>query len=308
MIMGRSLSQESTSPVEVPSSWAKSETNGIPTGATRQHPWIWLLAAAALMASVLAHVFRRDATWATENAMLFMALTIVAAWCGPGWPVLILAAVGMVAWYWTDRSTILPHAWAIRVAVTGILMSLARMMRIRFDREFEFARTDELTGIPNRRGLLESLDQELTGPGNQGRWFALAMIDCDEFKKINDQYGHPAGDRVLRRVAGILRQHLRDGGQIGRLAGDEFCFFITNSEAIETQSMIDLLRQRLSQEFCTDFADLTFSFGVVMGSVRQPQAFPSFPLEVLERADQAMYAAKCDGNGRVRYDRIIESK
>lgn len=155
----------------------------------------------------------------------------------------------------------------------------------------EQARTDALTGLPNRRALLEELERELARRRRNGRPLALVMMDLDHFKQVNDLHGHPVGDAVLRETAGRLSSVTRQGETLGRIGGEEFAWLLpdtTPATAAERgrQAVADL-----------DFADVgrcTISAGV--------SALTSEDLgvdELLRRADEALYRAKAAGRNTV---------
>ena len=91
------------------------------------------------------------------------------------------------------------------------------------------AKTDELTGLLNRRGFHAELRRAVSAAGRYDECGMLIYVDLDGFKPINDTYGHAAGDEVLRRVAGTLREIVRDTDSVGRMGGDEFCVLLTRT-------------------------------------------------------------------------------
>ena len=94
-------------------------------------------------------------------------------------------------------------------------------LRLAYQRIEELAQTDELTGLPNRRSIVKMLDDEIAR-GHRGTPCSVAMIDIDWFKRINDGYGHPAGDEVLRTVAITVFANIRTNDRFGRYGGEEF--------------------------------------------------------------------------------------
>jgi diguanylate cyclase (GGDEF)-like protein len=116
-----------------------------------------------------------------------------------------------------------PLLFALVFGAMGTLREDLELENARlFDQLKRLASTDALTGVPNRRRALEELDSALARASRNRRPFAVVMIDLDGFKQINDRQGHPAGDRVLRRTAGALRDVVRESDVLGRYGGDEF--------------------------------------------------------------------------------------
>jgi diguanylate cyclase (GGDEF)-like protein len=172
-----------------------------------------------------------------------------------------------------------------------IAISLYQRSTHRALRAMRLALTDPLTGLGNHRHFHERLQRELVAAEDAGQPLSLCLIDVDDFKRINDHYGHPAGDRVLSQVATRLRQ----GGEAFRLGGDEFAVLLPEHDeptALDTaSSIVDRLR---SMDLEHD-ESITVSAGVA-----------TFPVqgvgrdELIRLADSALYWAKEHGKNRVR--------
>jgi diguanylate cyclase (GGDEF)-like protein len=160
------------------------------------------------------------------------------------------------------------------------------------------AHTDPLTGLPNRRAIEDWAHRQLRGAARHGFSFWVVQADLDCFKKINDSYGHDAGDAVLKKFAEILASHTRASDICARMGGDEFLLVITHVEVEHIQDTVDRL--------CKEFASSEFAFG---GS--QVSATASFGIcgflgtdapefsALVKQADEAMYAAKRAGGNQV---------
>lgn len=170
-----------------------------------------------------------------------------------------------------------------------------------FRRVQQLAARDGLTGLYNRRHILEELDY-LRGLCRCRRLpFSVALVDLDGFKAINDTHGHPAGDDVLVELAGLLRGAAARGADVaGRHGGDEFVVVLPGAGAAEARAFGKrLLGEIRAHRFCGRTLDLklTASMGVV--SLR-PRAGKSLAApDILSRADQALYTAKARGGDRV---------
>jgi diguanylate cyclase len=160
----------------------------------------------------------------------------------------------------------------------------------------ELVREDQLTGALNRRGLDEAVDVELKRADRNKSPFSVALIDIDNFKKLNDTLGHQAGDRALTHLTQVIKETLRPTDAVGRYGGEEFLILLpgTNLEAaVET---IQRLQRDLTKKFFLHNNDkilVTFSAGVALRAEGEDQE------DLIGRADKAMYHAKQTGKNRV---------
>ncbi|MEW6720193.1 MAG: GGDEF domain-containing protein [Thermodesulfobacteriota bacterium] len=158
------------------------------------------------------------------------------------------------------------------------------------------ASTDGLTGLPNRKAFLERLETELARLDGRHP-LAVIMMDIDHFKRINDSYGHPFGDEVLRRVASVLGKAIRRGDAAGRYGGEEFVLFLSLTDPVKAMEGAERFRRMVRQ---TKFQHggrevaVTASFGVSCAPGHGTAAG-----ELLKRADEALYLSKQRGRDRV---------
>ncbi|WP_051515567.1 putative bifunctional diguanylate cyclase/phosphodiesterase [Candidatus Blastococcus massiliensis] len=160
------------------------------------------------------------------------------------------------------------------------------------------ARTDELTGLPNRRSVFEALgaaDLRLS----EGERTAVLVIDLDRFKEINDSLGHAVGDALLAQVGPRLRGQLRTGDVLARLGGDEFVVLADDLDADGAQLLADRLRAQLQRPFA--FSGMGLSVDASVGVAVGPEDSAS-AAELLQLADLAMYSAKSTRSGVATYD------
>ncbi|MBS2037827.1 diguanylate cyclase [bacterium] len=159
------------------------------------------------------------------------------------------------------------------------------------------ATIDELTGILNRRQFLKQAQDELYRADRLGHALSLVMFDVDHFKKFNDTHGHAIGDLVLRTVAGRCRDCLRGIDHLGRLGGEEFAVLLVGTGLEPGRATADRLRLAICQQsFASSDGDLQVSISLGVAQ-RQPQESLD---ALLERADQALYAAKRGGRNQVQ--------
>jgi diguanylate cyclase (GGDEF)-like protein len=159
--------------------------------------------------------------------------------------------------------------------------------------ERELARTDPITGLGNRRFFEQVAAVELNRSRRYGRPFALAYLDVDRFKQYNDRHGHAAGDRLLREIAALLVQALRDSDVVARLGGDEFAVILPETPADGAAIAMQKAHERLVDELSSH--GISFSIGVITCE----QGTATLPL-LLDAADRVMYAVKATGRGKVR--------
>jgi diguanylate cyclase (GGDEF)-like protein len=180
-------------------------------------------------------------------------------------------------------------ALALGVLVIGFLIYFARRMR-------NLALTDELTKLPNRRNVLRYADDQLRTARANGSPFSMLALDIDYFKRINDTYGHDAGDVVLRRVADTCRRLLGRQGRIGRTGGEEFLVVLPETDAKRAAGIAERLREAVAAIDCSDVAPgqrITISIGV-----SQSTSSDDF-MAIAKRADDSLYRAKEMGRNRV---------
>jgi two-component system, cell cycle response regulator len=160
------------------------------------------------------------------------------------------------------------------------------------------ATVDELTGLPNRRGILERLEHELTLVRRDGRAFSVLMIDVDNFKNVNDAYGHAVGDEVLRHVASRMRVQLRGYDDVGRHGGEEFMLVLPACDSAGALTVAERIRADIAESSVWTSAGrvaVTVSIGVA--TAQGPGTVHAKGL--LAAADGALYSAKRNGRNAV---------
>jgi diguanylate cyclase (GGDEF)-like protein len=160
------------------------------------------------------------------------------------------------------------------------------------------ALTDPLTGLSNRRAAEERLQKERARTPRDGHGFALALVDLDHFKMVNDRYGHAVGDEVLKTVARRFESGLREGDWVARWGGEEFLFVLHGSTAEDAINIMERLAgEARSTPIQTSVGaiSLSFSAGVAAFGTHDSETLP-----MLEQVDHALYRAKADGRDQVR--------
>jgi diguanylate cyclase (GGDEF)-like protein len=160
------------------------------------------------------------------------------------------------------------------------------------------AQSDALTGVLNRRSLLERLDSACLRARARGLPIALLFIDLDHFKQINDTYGHPAGDACLKAIIGPIQSELRQSDVIGRYGGEEFVVILSSADAAAAQPIAERIRQRVAEISVPGFGasiHLTCSIGIATSDM-----LGVWGEHLIARADEAVYAAKRCGRNCVQ--------
>jgi diguanylate cyclase (GGDEF)-like protein len=152
---------------------------------------------------------------------------------------------------------------------------------------------DDITQAYNRRYFIELAEREWECARRYGGEFAIVLFDLDDFKHINDTYGHLAGDQVLRTVCEVCLGACRAADTFARFGGDEFIFLTPHSEQVDLPAFVERLRARLG-ETVVRFDGREIRFTVSLGASRYDRRMPEFEA-ILVQADQALYRAKARG-------------
>ena len=159
------------------------------------------------------------------------------------------------------------------------------------------ARYDVLTDLPNRSLLSDRLQQALSNAKREHSNFALMFIDMDNFKPINDTFGHAIGDKLLARLALRMHQCMRESDTLARIGGDEFVVLLPNAESAHDAKIVaDKIRQCIDIPF--EVEDYTLNVTVSIGVAMYPDHGEN-EIELSKNADQAMYYAKQQGRNTV---------
>lgn len=223
-----------------------------------------------------------------------------------------LALSALCASLWLVDDLVLPYLpgpthlqfWQSLVRF-GFFASFAWMtsqLRAAFRRERELARHDYLTGLHNRIAFYELAEHEIARAYRSRKPLTAAYLDCDHFKRVNDQRGHDAGDRLLRLIAKSMREACRSTDLMARLGGDEFVILFPETDADAAQVAVAKLLAHLRRAVGLDGWPVDFSVGVAVFD--QP---PSSVDQLLRASDNLMYSVKREGKGNARCERISSS-
>lgn len=198
------------------------------------------------------------------------------------------------------------RAWAMRRAGDDFLskplsdLELITAVSVRAARSRQLSDAldrDSLTGLLKHSRVKEQLDIEVSRAQRTGEALSLVMLDLDYFKQVNDTYGHPAGDKVIKSIAHLLRQRLRKMDTVGRYGGEEFVAVLPRCNAQEAQTLIDDIRQRFHEiQFSIEGASFRVSFSAGIAALEEHGERAD---QLLQAADAALYRAKSEGRNRV---------
>lgn len=167
------------------------------------------------------------------------------------------------------------------------------------DRLVDLSSRDPLTGLANRRQFELSLAREVDRVARSGESALLVMVDIDHFKKVNDTYGHAAGDLVIQSVGRALIETVRPMDQVARIGGEEFGVVLPNCPAAFGPQVADRVRQRVARHPVQLPSGESVAVTVSIGGAFAPQWVRSTPGIWMERADRQLYRAKDEGRDRV---------
>lgn len=203
-----------------------------------------------------------------------------------------------------QNTTILPlisanssieHVCLIIYDVTDVAANKQRLQSANLQLQ-ELARTDRLTGLNNRGYWEECLAHEYARHRRYQSSAALVMFDIDHFKKVNDTYGHPAGDKVIQAVAEVVREQMRDTDYAGRYGGEEFVILLPDIDNAGAQVFAERLRLRI-EALVVSHEEQQIRFTVSLGVADLSLPMDEYK-QLIERADQALYASKKGGRNQ----------
>lgn len=198
--------------------------------------------------------------------------------------------------HWVPSVVFLTSALCTVVVSLGLIL----MAKERADeRNRSLAMRDELTGLINRRSLLESLTQQIAMAKRHGQPLALLMIDIDYFKHVNDIHGHLSGDKVLKAVAHAIAGRTRAQDLPGRLGGEEFLVILPNTSVGGAVQLAEILRQAIENSQFEAVSGQAIAITISIGVCEQGQLLEPKCDDMINAADQALYLAKQHGRNRV---------
>ena len=230
------------------------------------------------------------AWWVDRRTAVFISIAGATAW--------LLADVLSRTWYVPPPSPWIPY-WnaVVRLGFFLIITYIFSELRQSTDREAEWARTDYLTQVANSRSFYEQAGAEFSRARRFNRPLTIAYLDIDNFKYINDELGHEAGDLLLKNVAETIRSSIRIIDRPARVGGDEFVVLFPETGPDSVKSVIDRIQNGLRNSVQGNRWPVTFSMGVLT-CVKIPDSVET----MVARADRLMYSVKAAGKDGVKYE------
>jgi diguanylate cyclase (GGDEF)-like protein len=239
------------------------------------------------------------------NLSLFYLIPIsLAAWYAGQETGLVVSGVSAITWFLADifSGAVYSNSWIylwntlIRLGFFAIVTFLLVALKKAFQTNQELARTDYITGAVSIRFFYELAQRELGRSKRYNHPFTFAYFDLDNFKEINDRFGHTAGDKVLQAVTDGVQKKIRNIDIFARLGGDEFALLMPETGEVEAQSVISRVRRSLLEEMQKNNWGITFSIGVVT-FIKIPKTVD----DMVKMADDVMYPIKTGGKNGVSY-------
>lgn len=230
---------------------------------------------------------------------IFLVTWLIGRWVG-----IIASLASAFVWLGADVAAGNPYShplipiWnmLIRLSFFVTITLLLSALRSAIEREKELARLDSLTGALNSRFFYELAQMEIDRSQRYKHPFTLAYIDLDNFKTVNDQFGHLTGDHVLRTVVSYAKQHLRKIDVVARLGGDEFALLLPETGQESARIALCKLQSGLLEEMQQNSWMVTFSIGALTCTDVPPTID-----ELVKMADTLMYSVKRDGKNAIQY-------
>jgi diguanylate cyclase (GGDEF)-like protein len=237
--------------------------------------------------------------------VLYSIPIFMSAWYLGSWSGFIVALSSAIAWWIADFKNndapqLLHYLDALLRLVFFIAISLIISLTYKsYERERNSAHTDFLTGLPNRRTFIEQVSSEIARAKRYGRCSTIAYIDLDDFKLLNDRFGHAVGDKALQQIAIALRQNVRKSDLVARMGGDEFLIFLPETNDSQGISSLTHLQSSLIQASTALKLPVTFTIGAVTYDVPTCSAE-----DMIKTADRIMYCAKREGKNKIKHINI----
>jgi diguanylate cyclase (GGDEF)-like protein len=254
---------------------------------------------------VLVGILSRTAGPQLSFAIFFVVPIALVTWFTKRWLGFIFSILSALAWLIADLTSgatyfppDIPY-WngVVRLGSLLILTFVLSTLKSTVTQEKEFSRIDFLTGVRNRRYFIELVNMEINRARRYDHPFTVVSIDLDNFKTVNDCFGHSTGDILLRLVARTMQQNIRVTDTVARLGGDEFAILLPETGRNMAEVILQKIRKINLDLMRRHGWPVTLSIGVV--TFTSP---PSTVDETLRISDQLMYSAKNNGKNSIQYE------
>lgn len=261
----------------------------------------WIVAAGLGLAAVIGAVDYLSG-YQISFAIFYLVPILLVAWYVNRPAGIAACLAGTVIWAVADHlsghryDSIIILFWnaGVRLGFFVIIVLSISRIKVALDKEQTSSRMDFLTGVANRKGMIERMEHEIERADRYPAEISFAYIDLDNFKAVNDGEGHDVGDELLSRVGRVIRSNIRSPDLCARMGGDEFAVLLPETGREAALEVMSRLQERL--QAAMDEAGWGVSFSI--GLVTFPRAPESAYLAIKE-ADRLMYRAKAGGKGRL---------
>lgn len=251
-----------------------------------------------------------DTGYEVSLSVFYLVPVAVAAWYAGRSSGIVMAFLSCLSWYFADLGA--GHAYShhaipvwnalVRLGFFLVTALLLAALRTSLRAQQELARTDALTGLYGRREFDVRLKHDLALAQRRKSTLTLAYVDVDNFKAVNDTYGHDGGDRVLRAIATVLKESLREIDTGARLGGDEFALVLPDTDSERARHVVSRLERTFRENPALSDWGISCSIGVV--TCLDPATSPE---QVVAAADKLMYQVKRGGKSAVAFSAIGET-
>lgn len=237
-------------------------------------------------------------------SLFYLAPIALVTWYAGRAPGAALAVIGAMVWLAADVASRHYYShpaiyfWntAIRLGVFAVVTLLLSALKRALEHEKHLARTDPLTGAANSRYFMDLLGAEVERANRYANAFSLAYLDCDDFKAVNDRFGHETGDEVLQIFVETARRRLRATDSVGRLGGDEFAILLPETDHEAAQQVMSRVQSDLLDTMQARKWPVTFSIGVLTCGAGACKGE-----NLVKIVDDLMYSVKQAGKNNIDY-------
>ncbi len=236
-------------------------------------------------------------------AILYFVPVSISAWYLGREYSWVFAFLSILCWIVSDLTDHFFSNWIItfwntaaRMGIFIIVFSLIDAVKKALEKEKMLARIDSLTGLSNSRNFYEAGEREAYRAERYKRILSIAYMDVDNFKQVNDEKGHDAGDTALKNIGGIISRHIRASDIAARLGGDEFAFIFPETDAQRVLIIVNNIKSVLDKMAKAEDLPITFSIGIVT-CVSGNCSFQ----QLIKHADAQMYRVKKNGKNNISW-------